>query len=406
MDLESTLSKFNFLKSKGVLGNFNLIRSFSFTDEPKFFQYVCSNSDNEEGGASCDTNGEFAKVKALGEYVERFCLDNPQEEKLVKGKYLSGMYTDPRKFVNFRNEDIGGRKEEYLNKILETEFLWVNSIDFEGKETMVPAQLVYINYPFNEPILRPRISTGAAAHENRQKAIISGILENIERDSYMLTFYTKRRVPKISLSGELKELEEYFRRYKLELNIFETTTDLGIPSFMCATIDRTEIGPAVSIGLSAGLNPTKAIRHALLEAQQIRQWIRYKYVNENSPKINYSEDINETHHRGYYWYPKKRIENLDFLLGNNEKKAMEDIITPKSKDLKEVIKTLKIQGIETFIVDINRDAIRKCGFEVIKVLQPQLHPMFLEQNLPTLDSKRMKKYANGNELNNIPHPFI
>lgn len=403
MNSKATLIKFDSLRGKFAIGN--LTRSFSFTDEPKFFHYSCSVDGEKEGSSSCDENKDISKIKALGEYVERYCLDNP-ELSLFEEKYDKENHIDPRIFMNFRDEDMGGRKSEYLDKIVNSDLLWVDAINRQGEKIRVPAQLVYINYPFKEPIIRPRISTGAAAHEDISQAITSGIMENIERDSYMLTFYPKRKTPKISLEGELQELDDYFKRYKLDLNIYETTTDLGIPSFMCLNIDRTGIGPAVSVGLSAGLDPKKAIRRSIIESQQLRQWIRYKYVEEGSPSINSARDIKEIHHRGYYWHNQDKLQELDFLLNNPEIKKIEDIVVPAIDNQEGLIEDLERNGIDTYVVDINHKIIKDAGFEVVKVLQPQLHPMFLEQNLPTLDSDRMRKYANGNKLNSSPHPFM
>ncbi len=240
MDLETTLSKFKILEENSRLGL--LRRSFNFTDEPKFWMYSCVSSKGKYESSSLDEDKQLAKVKALGEYLERYCLDNPQQD-FYFGSFneLESRAINPIDFVNFRDSDLNFRKQEYLEKIKSSRIKWVKGrIEPDGSKILIPAQLVYVDYNFErEPMIRPRVSTGTATHESFDETFYSGILENIERDSYMLSFLSKKHLPKINLrDGFSKELD-YFKRYLLDLHVFETTTELGIPSFMCLNLDKT-----------------------------------------------------------------------------------------------------------------------------------------------------------------------
>jgi thiazole/oxazole-forming peptide maturase SagD family component len=403
MNRNPTLEKFDFIRKSEFVGE--LTRSFSFTDEPKFFMYNCSKRGDKEGSSSCDLTKEGAKIKALGEHVERYCLDNPSI--FFSREDVSTGLMEPGRFVNFRNEDMGNKKKEYLEKLSQLTFNSVEGLEaVTGSKVKIPAQLVYINYPFQEPLIRPRISTGAATHETFEAAAILGIMENIERDAYMLAYYAKRDVPKIKLEGDLRELEKYFSRYKLGLSVFETTTDVEVPSFMCVNTDRTGIGPAVSIGLSAGLNSEDAIKNSILESQQVRQWIRYENIERGVPEINFPEEIRSVIDRGFYWYPVKRISDMNFLLKEPKVKKQSDIISPKVKNLEELTGLLQDKGVSTYLVDIGYSELKQAGFEVVKAIQPELHPLFLEESLPCLDSPRMLKYLGNKKINSTPHPFM
>lgn len=400
--------RFKILENEKFLGV--LSRSFSFTDEPKMFNYTCSSIDKNSSleGSASDFDEKKAKIKALGEYVERYCLDNPTNI-FKKRSYKEGVSEsiDPSIFLNFRNEDINGLGVEYTEKVINSKLEWVLGTNIlTEKEIYLPAQLVYINHPFSEPMIRPRISTGASSHINLERALISGIMENIERDSYVLTYFTKRKVPRVSLDGELKGLKDYFERYKLELAVFETTTDLEIPSFMCLNLDRTGMGPAISVGLGANLNPIEAIKRSISESQQVRQWIRYKYVAESMPNVKGPEDFRQVEDRGYYWYPRERINELGFLLDNSSGKKSSEYKKRRIKTTKELSEFLRSKGVESYFVDIGNEITKNFGFEVVKVVQPQLQPLFLEENLPCLEGERIRRYSGNSELNKIPHPFI
>lgn len=406
MNLETTLSKFKLLEEKGRLGV--LRRSFNFTDEPKFWMYSCVSNEGKYESSSLDENKQFAKVKALGEYIERYCLDNPQQNLYYKSfNELKHKAIDPSDFVNFRDKDLNFRKKEYLEKIKSSKIKWVKGrSEPDGSKTLIPAQLVYVDYDFNrEPMIRPRVSTGAAAHETFDEALYSGILENIERDSYMISFLSKKSLSKINLKNEFSRELDYFKRYLLELHVFETTTELGIPSFMCLNLDKTGLGPAVSVGLKSDLDPRKAIIGSIKESQQVRQWMRNLWIQRNSPKISRPENIKEIEDRGFYWYDINRINDLDYLLNSPNIKDFREIQSQVGKK-KDLVTHLKEKGIDTYSVDLTAKQFKEEDFYVVRAIQPQLHPLFLDEAFPCYWSERLEKELNGREVNKTPHPFM
>ena len=406
MGLEQTLKKFELLEKAGRLGI--LTRSFNFTDEPKFWQYSCISPEGKYESSSLDEDKQIAKVKSLGEYLERYCLDNPQQEfQFYTYNEIKDVALDPALFVNFRDCDMNFKRNEYIKKIRNCKMGWIEGrIEKDDSKILIPAQLVYVDFKFDdEPVIRPRVSTGAATHESFEEAFYLGTMENIERDSYMISYFSRKKLPRIKLKEEFLNVENYFKRYLLDLYVFETTTDLSIPSFMCLNLDRTGIGPAISVGLKASLNPRKAIKGAILESQQVRQWIRNLWIQKSKPKISSPENIKEIEDRGFYWYDIQRIDDLGYLLESDMTKDMGDIRTP-IRDKRELVDYLSSRKIDSYSVNLTDPLFREAGFIVVKAIQPQLHPLFLDEAYPCLYSERLEKELNGRELNNIPHPFI
>jgi len=406
MSLEQTLKKFELLERRGHLGV--LRRSFNFTDEPKFWQYSCISPEGKCESSSLDENKQVAKIKALGEYLERYCLDNPQQEfKLYSYNEIKESALDPALFINFRDCDMNFRKKEYVEKVRDLRIAWIEGRKEEdGTRILVPAQIVYVDLKFdNEPVIRPRVSTGAAAHESFEEAFYLGTMENIERDSYMISYLSKRRLPKIKLEGEFSEIRDYFKRYLLDLYVFETTIDLGIPSFMCLNVDRTGIGPAISVGLKASLDLREGIMGAIKESQQVRQWIRNLWIQRGKPNISSSEEIKEIEDRGFYWYGVERIDALDYLISSPVVKDFEEIHHGVT-DKKGLVEYLESKGINSYSVDLTSREFRDAGFFVVRAIQPQLHPLFLDEAFPCFYSERLERQLNGKEINKIPHPFI
>ncbi|OQA65808.1 MAG: YcaO-like family protein [Candidatus Diapherotrites archaeon ADurb.Bin253] len=334
-------------------------------------------------------------------------MDNPNQEFVIDSyNNIKDSALDPSLFINFRDSDLNFRKQDYIKKIKDSKLKWVEATNLQGgSKVLVPAQLVYVDFDFtNEPMIRPRVSTGAAANESLEKALYSGIMENIERDSYMISYLSKKQLPKINLEKGFPDINNYFKRYLLDLQVFETTTDLEIPSFMCLNIDRTGLGPAISVGLNASVNPREGILGSIKESQQVRQWIRNLWIQKANPKNYSKEDVKEIEDRGFYWYDLAKIKELDYLLNPQSLKDIQEIKPPKTKE--ELQDKLRKNGIDTYYVDLTHPVFKDAGFFVVRVIQPQLHPLFLDESFPCYHSDRLNKELNGKEVNRFLHPFM
>lgn len=383
-----------------------------FTDEPKFPQFFCEPLgaiSEEQYGSSLDLNKETAKIKAIGEAVERYCSEKIDETRLLISSYeeIKESALDPTEFINFSNNFLNKKKENYRKKIKESELSWIEGYHLNSKENiLIPAQLVYSDFDISkEPIIRLPISTGAAFGLDKNSTIDRGIHEIIERDNFMISWLSKRKCPLINLEkNNLYDLKEYFERYRLEPYVFDIRIDNNVPSMLGILIDRTGIGPAVSTGLSSDLNAKKATINSLLEAQHVRGWVRFSHIKDGHPKINNPKQILNMKSRGYYWYPTKRIKDLEFLLNSSEVK---DISTENSSIERESLsKYLMSNNFDIFTVDISIPNIKTEGFRVIKTIIPQFHPLYLGEDIPYHYSSRLLETFKGGEINKVPHPFL
>lgn len=75
----------------------------------------------------------------------------------------------------------------------------------------------------------------------------------------------------------------------------------------------------------------------------------------------------------------------------------------KKEDL---VTHLKSNGIDSYSVDLTAEPFREAGFYVVRAIQPQLHPLFLDEAFPCYWSLRLEKELNGREVNKMPHPFM
>ena len=110
------------------------------TDEPKIPAFLCiPNSLTKEKyetsksfGQGYDLNITVAKVKAIGEFLERLAIDNPQEDQLIKGVFTkSKKFIDPILFCCYSSEQLK-TMPNYEQDCLTSEFSWINSIEINS----------------------------------------------------------------------------------------------------------------------------------------------------------------------------------------------------------------------------------------------------------------------------------
>lgn len=412
--------------SKNIILNFQKLSWYN--DEPKIFSYLVTyktkyrTDGNIASGFSFDK--EMALIRVLGETVERYCLDNysPRDVLTSSTKDIKFSHLDPLSIVAFSKNQLRKSSFEKFRVNRKTQFRWVKGISLRGDKTiLVPSQLITIDSKKEtDKLILNTISTGAAAGLSLNNAIYRGICEVIERDGFMISYLNKLPVVKIDLlsikNKTIRKFLETFHRYNLELVVLDITTDLGVPTFAALTLDRTGLGPAVSVGIKAGLDAILCIIGAIEESLMTRSWLRDKFVYKD-PDYKRKREITNIVDRAHLWFPVNSIKYLDFWLGGKKiKKIQGKKSSPPTNLLATILKLLREKDIEVVYVDITHPKVKKYGIVAVKVFIPKLQPLYLDECYPYLGGNRLYdvpvqlgflKVPNQEfQLNKIPHPFL
>jgi len=385
------------------------------TDEPKIPGFLCFANDytiklyNVEGvlGQGFDINSERARIKSLGEFLERLCLNNPLKER-VKEKnifHLNKDFINPALFFCYSQTQMPD-KEQVIERMSGEKYSWYPVKDLlTGKERFVPAQMIFLSGTFDDeyPLRKEQTSSGAAfGSKNTGMAVKNGLLELIERDASITSYLMKKEVPIITgFSGEIKTLLEYLKRYRLETYVLDITNDINIPSIISITLDRTGIGDAVSIGSRSDFDYNSAIKGAILESIQCRSTSRINRGVNGIDKIS-EEKIHTMSDRFEYWSNVDRLNDLDFWL-NSDKFVNYEELPNRVVSIEEALNVLKSKNYNIFVADISLPEIEDRGFETVKVIIPQLHPLYLDERAKVLYSIHHGQIKDDPLLK--PHPL-
>lgn len=406
---------------KSVLGSLLAIgltevpRDIPFlTDEPKIPNYFCSPKkdsineyDSKESfGQGFDFNNNRAKIKSVAETLERLCLYN-QNGRVIQSEFRDdGSFVRPSDF-NCYSEGQMPNLKEFLEELDGSSYTWVRAKNLTtGRNVWTPAQTVFLyTVPIKEmPLRGEQISTGGAFGKiGEGRAFKSGLLESIERDGIMNFYLNRRQGRKMhDFSPKTQELIDYLARYQLETHVFDASSDFEIPTIFVLTIDRTGIGEAVNIGSRSDLTYDSAIRGALMESIQCRRLSRKSASYMPKDNVPSENNINSLEERFLYWAEIERIADLDYMIDEEPTISYNDL-KRKNISLKKAINQVMSRGYNILVSDLTLPEVRREGFETLKVVIPELHPMYLDERAKALYSKHYGTLSDDKSLK--PHPI-
>lgn len=422
-----------------LLGVFEKMRKKEkLSDEPFCFRYFASLEGVHIGSGADFFSEKKALQRAMGESVERYTWRATDSFFLNKVKNATYAEIREKALDIFSLQGFSIKQKENL-EILQfnktTRFGWISANSLVSqKQYFCPIQLLsayyvrkYVKTPRRpekkEPMLRWCVTTGVAAGQGVEGALVGAILELIERDAFMITYLNKISPPSydeeyLSEDEDIAEILAKFKRYNLKVRLLHLPSDFSVFITLAVIIDSGGVGPAVSVGASADFNLKDSILDALSECLSVRISLRSKIRDKDlSGRINREGRL-------MYWSKLENLSKLDFLLeGKKEQvdwnehrnffQAVQRKVAKKAcqEKLDFLRKEFSKKKYELYWKEITSPEIKKVGFHVISAVSPDLQPLHLEEEIPYRSGKRLieipKKlgYEVAEKLNDEPHPF-
>lgn len=286
----------------------------------------------------------------------------------------------------------------------DTPIRWVEGISLLNHSVrLVPAALVYCDYhtkPDEFRICYPNF-TGVACGQSQDAAILSAIYETVERDAMTIWWLNQLAMPRCRLDSGAwfsSIFSDRFATPGLEFELWEITTDLGIPTFFGLATDLKEqvyIG-----GCAAHLDPQIAALKALFECVQNRLGALALKRGEGSrilnskvgkkvlqpPKESQSSclmaannfcDLTHINQNLQLYTDPAMRSYLEQVRTNPNKVSLDRPAKSKgdlSADLTHCLEILHQHGFDVIVVDLTLPEIVMEGLTVVRVLIPGLVP--------------------------------
>ena len=415
--------------------------------EPGIGSVFCPDRTNAEvcgarqfwyAGAGRDVTPTAAVASAVGEAFERYCL---RDVGHTPTRLASLDQLSQAGVAHVRPDGLAPVLDPVRNDFTaplqspppdDRLVLWVSGVDLvSGAEVYLPAQYCfYLDHRsryrpdhVEEPWCLP-ISNGAATGPDPVAACLSGLLELVERDAFMLMWYHRLEFPRIRLDPRTRigqRVEAVFGRSRLDVRFIDLSEVHDVSVVIAVARGAVHGRRVYALGGGAALGFDSALWKAARELAGLYGWARAEAAEREttSPEeqIRPEQVATFRDHVRYYTDPDHHHE-LAFLFDEGcaaLRKGPTATTPPDADALSGLSHALHDRGIDTYAVDLTPADAHPFGLSTYKVISPQLIPLEYNHQARHLNHERLRSEPSrrgwrANEpaladLNHAPHPF-
>lgn len=389
---------------------------------------------HDEGTAGRSVSYTDSELTAILEGMERYCGLMPRGKRtMVRDCYanLAPHALDPTTAGTHTEEQYALPDFPFQPFDATREMNWVWGYSFkQERPILVPELMAYYSMGFGEGVVF-ETSNGCALGGSLEESIFYGILEVVERDAFLLTWYAQLPLPRLDpATANDRELLLLIDRMQTvtnyDLYLFDATMENGIPSIWTIAKNRGKEGLHLVCAAGAHPDPIRAVKSSIYETAAMLLTLTEKY-EANREKylrmLNDSSLVKKMDDHAMLYSLPEAAERLSFLL--NESRPMVSFaeqfparrkhhdLTDDLRDLLEVFQQL---DLDVIVVDQTTPEVSRHGLSCVRVLIPGMLPMTFGHHLTRVTGLERvlqvpvklgyaKQPLRVEELNPYPHPF-
>ena len=429
-DLDQTLVR-NYLDPRTGLLNGKM---YDFT--PPFADVIVNLPlfGGDEGVAGRTHSYKVSELTAILEGLERSCGISPRGKRTaVYDSYrnLEDLALNPLKAGVHADEQYERPHFPFKKFNPDIPMNWVWGYSFlQERPILVPELLAYYSLGCGNGFVY-ETSNGCALGGSLEEAIFYGILEVVERDSFLMAWYGQLALPRLDPSSSNdSELQLMIDRIRTvagyDLLLYNATMEHGIPSVWAMAKNRKKKGLNIICAAGANPDPVRAVKSAVHELAGMMGTMDDDF-EANKTKLRQmlldSSLVGKMDDHGMLYGLPEAEERLSFLLDENRplRTFSEEFKRGRkhadlAEDLKDLLQALHRQNLDVIVVDQTTSEIKRSGLHCVKVLIPGMLPMTFGHHLTRVKGlKRVlevpmklgyeKEPLTVDKLNQHPHPF-
>jgi ribosomal protein S12 methylthiotransferase accessory factor len=312
---------------------------------------------------------------------------------------------------------------------------WVWGFSLSSRQPiLVPRQLAFYATNARGPQGKAKVvdnnSSGCALGSCYEEAILKGLLELIERDSFVIAWHQQMALPRFDpdswRTGRVRSLLDRVELLGYDLTLLDGRLDMEVPTVIAIARRRDRELGAMTVGAAANMDLEDAVCSAMLEAcssiVELPAMIRADEEHIRSLPQDFLRVKTVADHSTIYGLPEM-ADRIGWLWGSPHVQSAETAASSSSRwsssgdiaiDLERCLAELRRHGCrEVIAVDQTTREQRQLGLVTVRVLAPGLapidfgHPRNRVQHLPRmrLDERLRAMRVDGDRLNPLPHPF-
>ena len=290
-----------------------------------FFASALANAAPDEDARSSYTNRfafgvansmPMAKVKAIAEAYERHRSGRVKVDFVGTATEIDGAWLDPKKIVPLSEEQ---RKRLAMQHFTpDTRLEWVTGTRYTtGEPVHAPIDLVF--YPVNEKVYGRALvcdtnSSGTAASMTLEDAETRALLELIERDAIMRSWFEQKppaRLDASVLAEHWQRREAYWRSQGREVHVLDMSVD-GVD--IIQVVIAGEEFPCFANGCSAVVRTSQESYHtALQKAFQEAEFALLSALSVGRTRTRRADRVKSPIDHAEYYASKQHASELSWL---------------------------------------------------------------------------------------------
>jgi ribosomal protein S12 methylthiotransferase accessory factor len=321
------------------------------------------------------------KLVAFSEGVERYAgsLERPDVVG-VPFERVSRFALQPSQTVRFLDEQYDGRSLVRYDA-QPTDWSWACDWTTGRSRLLLHDVIACAERPGDHSfhMFQDPFTSGMAAHRSLSLALSRAVLELIERDALMLTWYLRLPLRAIDLSAlvdaELFELTSYLSAGGVKLRFYDMRVDFSVPCVLAVAEASRDFGAwktgGVIVSACAGLSFAEALRHAAREI--LGHYTVFALVSPDGDK-----SVDPETGQARPWWPAfasflaPRADDPLGFLGGGPSEARLSQPEHSSITLAQLREELREREIPVYVRQLGRRDVRQSGLVAIRAVAPGL----------------------------------
>lgn len=371
---------------------------------------------------------EAAEAAAIGEAIERYSASYVQRDRIVvtSAAELGEEAVDPERFALFSRDQYSRAGFPFRPFCRDTTVGWIEGFSLPtGRRAFLPAQLVFMPWERStagEVRIGHATSSGLACGATLEEATLTGLLELVERDAFMLVWHNRLSLPLLDWSSDeaIRKLERrYFAPSRLRYAAVDLSVFLDVPTVLGVVHGQDGSLGALGVGAASAPRIDVAWRKALAEAFSVRRWVRDRSLEEPERLGRPAAAVQTFDDHTLYYAGEQRARRAAFLDASPERRDTRAVSPLEGENVLEqieaVCRRLDQRGVSAYAVDVTSPDVAAAGLRVVHAVAPELCQLDVVEGARFLGGARLYEAAfdaglvprrlAAADLNPDPHPF-
>ncbi|WP_055593625.1 TOMM precursor leader peptide-binding protein [Streptomyces hirsutus] len=303
-----------------------------------------------------------------------------------------------------------------------------------GRPRPVPEILAFYHKPGIEHRFVQESSNGCASGGSLEEAVLSGLMEALERDAFLLAWHGMQPLreidPSTSADPRTRFMVDRMAMYGYRARFFDTRITFPVP-VVTGVAERFDGGPArMCFGAGASLDPEAALAAALCEIATDSVQLLHRFERNAAGYLAMAADhekITSLHDHPLVYAVPEMGRHADFLLRQSapaRPSSVADLAWSRADgsgpdvrdDLLAAVESVTSAGFDVVVVDQTTPEQHALGLYTVKVLVPGLLPLDFgwsrqrARHMPRMRTALREAGLRADDLteaglNPGPHPF-